>query len=118
MCEIYFDGSAELISESRPTARKLHRCTECGGPIKPGQTYLRRCAKYDGDFSAMKACRACDRDMARFAEEHGLGWFSGGWIDFLEECVVDDGADADVRWKMMLVRADARRKAWAEAAHG
>ncbi len=35
---------------SQHTARKVHRCTGCGGVIQPGESYTRFTGVSDGDF--------------------------------------------------------------------
>lgn len=116
MCEIdWLDGFAEEISTTERTARILHRCSGCGGPIPKGRKYVRRVTAYEGQLSTEKLCRPCKTDSDRFAKEHGWG-FLQDWYEFLSECVIGDGDDADPRWRMMMVRADQRRKQWREVA--
>lgn len=109
MCEIDFGGEySTLLSERVVRARKEHRCTECRACITVGELYTRRSSVYDGHLSAQKLCAECARDEKEFASEHGVGWFGGGWLEFLSECIVGDGEDADPRWVAMLERAGAR----------
>lgn len=49
----------EFYDRREPTARKEHRCAECGGRILPGERYERVSGKWDGDFSQFKTCCRC-----------------------------------------------------------
>ena len=50
-----------LIRESKPTARKVHRCEMCRGEIQPGETYSRQTLKYD-DLYDFNTCGPCVTD--------------------------------------------------------
>ena len=54
--------SPQLLRETRPTARKAHRCSLCTGPISPGETYSRRTLVYDGQVYDWRECSACEAD--------------------------------------------------------
>ncbi|KAF1071996.1 hypothetical protein [Variovorax sp.] len=41
------------------TARKEHRCHECGRAIEPGQRYEKAAAKWEGSVSSYKTCSRC-----------------------------------------------------------
>lgn len=60
-CACFYDGeyAPEFFNERIVTARKAHRCGECGEEIKPGQRYeyVRGC--WEGDFSTHKTCLPC-----------------------------------------------------------
>ncbi len=119
MCDIYDDLDCHrLVSEREHRARKLYRCDGCCGPIAPGRRYTRRASVYGDQMVVERLCRPCLLDSTRFAKEHGWAWLND-WLEFLRECVVDDGAAADPRWRCALFRAEARGKQWkaAEAAH-
>lgn len=42
--------SYELLSESRPKARKDHRCIWCGQKIEKGTTYISERSVFDGEM--------------------------------------------------------------------
>lgn len=42
------------------TARKTHRCQECGVTIQPGQRYVRVSGAYDGHGYSFPLCSPCD----------------------------------------------------------
>lgn len=50
---------AEFYSASTPTARKEHRCDECGHAISPGEAYERVGAKWEGSVTVFKTCSRC-----------------------------------------------------------
>ena len=46
---------------SHPTARKEHKCSDCGRTIRPGETYRRGVGFEAGEvYSQWKDCRHCD----------------------------------------------------------
>jgi len=58
---IYVDDyeTAEFYTDKRPVARKVHKCCECGGTIKPGEKYEYVTAKWGGAISTYKTCLDC-----------------------------------------------------------
>lgn len=59
-CECDDDYDApEFYSETVVKARKQHRCTECFGPIYPGEQYMRRSGKWNGDVLDYPECHLC-----------------------------------------------------------
>lgn len=59
----------EFYDRREPTARKEHRCQECGGRILPGETYERVSGKWDGQFSQFKTCCRCT-DLREWVKAH------------------------------------------------
>jgi len=49
----------EFYVRETPTARKPHRCDECGETIAPGDVYERVRAKWDGHVSTFDTCARC-----------------------------------------------------------
>lgn len=49
----------EFFSSYIQTARKEHRCGECGCTIQPGEKYEYVCGKWDGCVSVEKTCERC-----------------------------------------------------------
>ncbi len=43
------------------TARKVHKCCECGHDIEPGEKYNRYSGVWDGAFNVYKFCGDCHR---------------------------------------------------------
>lgn len=60
MCMIDDDAKAQLWTESKQKARKLHKCGECGRGISPGETYWKVFGVHDGDAFSGKWCGHCN----------------------------------------------------------
>jgi hypothetical protein len=61
-CACGYDGDyepCEFYYEEVRKARKQHRCAECRGPINPGDHYMHRVGKWDGEVSVYKTCQPC-----------------------------------------------------------
>ena len=55
------DGNGPSASwESRPKAKKRHKCSECRGWIEPGEVYWNVRGIWDGGPSTYKVCADCD----------------------------------------------------------
>ena len=61
LCECEYDGDAmpTLWTETNPTARKDHRCDDCGGIIPAGQKYKHIKFKWEGEFETSNVCLGC-----------------------------------------------------------
>lgn len=46
------------VAEIR-TARKQHKCNECGRAVQPGERYEHVRAKWDGDMATVRTCVRC-----------------------------------------------------------
>lgn len=53
------DCGAELMEETLRTARKIHRCCECGKTIQIGETYEYVKGMWEGDWNTYKTCLDC-----------------------------------------------------------
>jgi predicted RNA-binding Zn-ribbon protein involved in translation (DUF1610 family) len=53
------EGYWEFSDETKPTARKQHRCTECWRVIAAGEQYVYFTGKSDGEMHVYKTCRHC-----------------------------------------------------------
>ena len=49
----------EFYDRTERTARKRHRCCECGHDIQPGERYEHVSGKWDGQLNTFKTCEAC-----------------------------------------------------------
>ncbi len=76
--------SFETIRESTRTARRKHRCTWCGEPIEPGQSYCDVVGKFDGDFQPSKYHPECDKAVRRSAVEEPWCMANDGFMPFSE----------------------------------
>jgi hypothetical protein len=59
MCSCDGDGPS-VMWDSRPKAKKRHRCSECRGWIEPGEVYWRVRGVWDGEPSTFAMCSDCD----------------------------------------------------------
>ncbi len=61
--------SCEMFSATERTARRPHRCIWCAEAIQPGEKYIDRAYRFEGEFCADKMhpeCRdACNRFYAQ-----------------------------------------------------
>lgn len=53
--------SPQLLRETKPTARKPHRCSMCHGRIEVGEEYCRSTLKHDDIYDWLE-CQACTDD--------------------------------------------------------
>ena len=70
-----YDGpQAEVFNARVVTARKKHKCGECGREILPGEKYETASGKWDDSFETYKTCADClsVRD-AFFCEDYAYG---------------------------------------------
>lgn len=61
-----YDGFNEFYSDRLVTARKPHKCCECGGAIGSGQRYQRASGKNDGNLWTEATCAVCAEIRAAF----------------------------------------------------
>ena len=93
-CEIdVYDGdgeSVELYNEERRTAKKQHKCFECGGAILPGYKYKFVSYLYEGRFWMEKTCTDCLSAIEQF---YPRGGWAGVLWDEISEHVNCAGGD-------------------------
>lgn len=94
MCNIGDGEAPTLYNETKPKARKQHKCCECGATIEPGETYQRIEGMWEGDFRTFKTCSFCDATRDKADKEFRLKY---GRIPLgqLWECVGPDYAAED-----------------------
>lgn len=72
-------------TETKPTARKRHRCCECLGWIEPGEKYQLITGVWDSHGQSFKTCLQCDalRDRIRKITDCciALGQMRSGLVD-------------------------------------
>ena len=80
---------ASLYHARTHQARKPHVCTECRGPIHPGELYEYVAANWDDDFQVMKTCYVCLAVRRAFF----CGSFNHGaiWLDMNYHIIDLDG---------------------------
>jgi ribosomal protein S27E len=77
------------------TARKAHRCEECGRTIEPGERYSRTAAVWEGDFFTNVACLHCAR--ARMVADYADNYYNEVYYGGLSEWVDNDDQDETLR---------------------
>lgn len=68
-CECSDFERPEFVTESKPVARKEHRCCECRNTIRPGERYERHSGKWDGEMSTFCWCHRCS-GLAAYIRAH------------------------------------------------
>lgn len=72
----YADGQVTMLSEANPTARKAHKCRECGRVIEPGERYHVDRFLWEGKLDTFKVCAHCMVARQWLSDECG-GWLFG-----------------------------------------
>jgi hypothetical protein len=70
--------SYQLISESKPKARKEHACIWCNEKILKGETYIHEVSKYEGDLQNHHWHPECQTACEKFFKEWGEWEFPPG----------------------------------------
>lgn len=81
---------AEFYRATMKTARKPHRCHECGGAIQPGEPYEGVAGRWDGHFSAFKTCTRC-LELRAYTLAHVpcTCWGHGNMLDDCRETILE-----------------------------
>lgn len=78
---------ADLLSETRPKARKRYWCGWCHSAIEPGQIYYCQAIASGGTAYTWRECHACDADK--------INARVGEWTDWRDE---GSGAEDAYEW--------------------
>lgn len=78
-CDVEEAGAA-VETIKKHTARKEHKCTECGDIIKPGEQYEKVTGLWNNKWSTYKTCMDCISIRDEFFCE---GWYYGQIWDYL-----------------------------------
>lgn len=84
MCAVDDCEPWAVYKDSRPIARKQHRCVECYRTINDGERYFRAEGCIDGQWTTYKLCRHCDA-LSHFMRVLCNGWPFGGLYEELVE---------------------------------
>ena len=95
MCQVFDAEPVTRISDTRPRARKPHRCSECSRVIEPGETYHRHSFVFDGKISTSRCCAHCQVARSWLQNECG-GWVYGDVINDIAYHVSDGGYGPDL----------------------
>lgn len=91
MMDCYCDYDIPQVYRKRiPTARKRHRCYECGGAITIGEKYEYVASLCDGDFGTFKTCERCI-DIRVWVKNNApcFCWGHGNMIEDAREAIGD-----------------------------
>jgi len=104
----------EFFSETVRTAKKPHRCCECGRAIAVGEKYENVTGKWEGDFSTYKTCVRC-RAVRLYVIEHVpcFCWYYGTMLQDARETVSEYARELPGMWVgfgRLLVAAARKRK--------
>lgn len=111
MCDCGDQPSA--VWESRPKARKDHKCCECRGVIRAGESYWRVRGIWEGDAETLSMCGDCE-DLLRWAGQQSdcFCWSFGNVhtdvLDFMGESGIA-ALEADAKARIKSIR-DKRRQ--------
>lgn len=113
MCGCDYDGPS-VSWETRPKAKKQHRCCECRGWIEPGEVYWRVRGVWDGEAQTFSMCTDCE-DIKAWASE-GTDCFCWSFgsvltdaLDFMHESG-DAALIAEAKARVKAVRQKRREK--------
>lgn len=98
-CDI--DDYCMLLKQTRPKARKEHKCTECKRVIKQGESYLYEVTLYDGDLDTWKTCSDCEAIREEFFKS---GYIYGEILFYLLEHIYNSEGDISERCISSLPR--------------
>ncbi len=77
------DDYAEVCESAVKTARRAHKCCECGAEIKARDSYEHTVMKYEGEWLSYKTCLLCVEIRTVFT--CGKSWlFTTLWDDMRE----------------------------------
>lgn len=71
-CEVDFSDASDdaeqvqFFDEKTVKARKVHKCSECDGPIAVGEAHRRVAYKFEGDFRTERQCAPCREAAGEF----------------------------------------------------
>ena len=90
-CYCGTDSDTTVYWAVRPTARKAHRCYECGRQIQPGERYERVRAVVDGEPGVYRTCVYClgVRDSVEAAAQC-FCWQHGNMLEDATEWVREE----------------------------
>ena len=82
-CCIDVDDPCAIMDDQIVTARKSHKCCECGCDILPGKKYENTSALAEGKWYRYKTCAPCAGIRNTF---FSCGWYWGQMREDFYEC--------------------------------
>ena len=96
-CYCDYDQPA-FYSATVRTAKKQHKCCECGHTIEPGEKYENVAGKWDGRIGSYHTCEAC-ADLRDSLADSGGCFYHGGlndeYYEYLSSVFIGTDTDAD-----------------------
>lgn len=84
-CSCVYDGSADdFVTEKTVTARKQHRCGECGDTIQKGEKYQKADGCWDHSWQHYKTCKFCVKLRDQYCPG---GYIYGELAESIYECM-------------------------------
>ncbi len=82
----------QILTDAMRTARKVHKCDECGREIEPGREYVYRAGVFDRSFDSWRMCVPCAAAEDDLRDASGEACYSRGDLaDHMRESVRFDG---------------------------
>ncbi len=106
MCMIDDAEPCEFYRETRPKARKTHRCSSCRRDILPGETYRLQVGKWDGSMDACKECAHCEA-AGEWLIERCNGYPIGAMLEDLSNHWHEEGVR---EWRLGRLIVSAKRQ--------
>jgi hypothetical protein len=111
----------EIYKMDTPTARKSHRCCECGVVINPGEKYVVCSGVWDGEFSSYKQHAICKEACVWIRDEFQDGecFEFGGLMECYHEHAVPwyGRHENDKYWTAERVQKDKKSSPVKELRH-
>lgn len=101
------DDYATMLSDTRPIARKEHKCGECNQTIMPGEKYINEVAVDSNGLGVHKTCLDCSDIRHQFICD-GFHW--GMVLEDVSEHIFDSGGDIS---ESMISELRPNARAWA-----
>jgi hypothetical protein len=102
---------SEFYCERRPTARKNHKCCECGSEIIPGEKYESVTMKWCGVICRFKTCNNCLKIKDLMKSLECFCWHQGGLFDAVREHFIwEENAPPGLRMQIGRLIVESRRE--------
>ena len=83
-CSADIDDGPSFFNETFPRARKVHKCCECNGDIKPGEKYHKASGKWGDRLNTYKTCMPCHNIREHYCQ---YGYYFGELEEQISECI-------------------------------
>ena len=82
----YGENLPAFTNLTNPTAKKIHKCSECHREIKVGEKYFRDSGKWDDGFFTFKMCSPCREIIdSFFCEGFAYGNMTADLYEHIQE---------------------------------